>query len=491
ATFLLGTLQAQQGAIGLAIEAFRRAVRLNPRSVDARYNLALAMNLAEDHEAALKHYQRVLKLEPQHVDGTSNYAGTLAKLGRFQDAVDQYRKLIALRPNHAEAYYNLGVALTELDRFEEAIESAERALSINPAYAEAHFIRGVALAELRRVEAALSGYDRAIALKPDYADAHQNRYLLRLLQGDFAGGWPEMEWRRMRTSASATELDAPLWRGDGDGDIAGKTILVHWEQGFGDTIQFCRFVPLLRDLGANVLFMPQRTLLALKRSLGGDLHLVEDGATLPRVDYRCPLMSLPLAFKATPETIPRHIPYLCAEPHRIDAWRNIIGERGFKVGIAWHSAAMGAQPRKSAPLAQFLGIAKLAGVRLISLQKHEGAEELGKLAQGMKVETLGDTFDAGADAFLDTAAVMKNLDLVITIDTSIAHLAGALNVPVWVALKQVPDWRWLMDRSDSPWYPSARLFRQTVRDDWSGVFKRIETALAERLMGGESRERAT
>jgi len=479
AIYLLAVLHAQQGAFTVAVEMFRRAVRLKPHFVDARYNLAFAMNLIGDHDGALKQYQRVLKLDARHIDAINNCASTLAKLGRFQDAIEQYRQLIAAKPDRAESHYNLSILLTELERVDEALESARQAIALHPRYAEAHFSRAVALYEMNRLEEALSSYDTAIALKPDYVDAHCNRAILFLLRGDFGRGWPEMEWRKNRSAAGNFRFDEPLWLGDAA--IAKRTVLVHWEQGLGDTIQFSRFLPLLRELGADVLFMPQRSLRGLLSTLGGDVQLIEDGAALPKFDYHCPLLSLPLAFKTTFESIPKNVPYLSAEPGRVEKWGHIIGDSGFKIGIAWQGNPTQSWMGRYAPLSQFERLAKLPGVRLISLQKNEGSEQIDSRPAGMNVETLGDTFDGGGDAFLDTAAVMTNLDLVITIETSIAHLAGALGVPTWVALKQVPDWRWMLDRSDSPWYPTMRLFRQKVRGDWEGVFRCIEEAVVEEI----------
>src|SRR5215813_4779666 len=323
AIYLLAMLHAQQGALPAAVEMFRRAVRLKPHVVDARYNLAFAMNLVGDHDGALKQYQRILKLDPRHIDAINNCASTLAKLGRFQDAIEQYRQLIAAKPDRAESHYNLSILLTELERFDEALESARQAIVLQPRYAQAHFSRAVALYEMNRLEEALSSYDTAIALKPDYVDAHCNRAILFLLRGDFGRGWSEMEWRKGRSAAGNRRFDKPLWLGDAD--IGKKTVLVHWEQGFGDTIQFSRFLPLLRELGADVLFMPQRSLRGLLSTLGGDVQLIEDGAALPKFDYHCPLLSLPLAFKTTSESIPKNVPYLSAEPGRAEKWGHIIG----------------------------------------------------------------------------------------------------------------------------------------------------------------------
>ncbi len=268
-----------------------------------------------------------------------------------------------------------------------------------------------------------------------------------------------------------------IWTGERD--PSGKTILVHWEQGLGDTIQACRYLKLLEQAGARVLFAPQKALRALMRSLSESIEIVDaDDASLA-FDFHCPLMSLPLAFKTALHSIPAGGPYLSADPQRVERWASRLRGPGFRIGVAWLGSAFGASVGRSAPLAEFRRLAQTPGVRLISLQKGQAGEPLAEPPEGVKVECLGDGFDEGESAFLDTAAVMKVVDLVISVDTAAAHLAGALGVPAWVAVKSVPDWRWLLQRSDSPWYPTIRLFRQKSAGDWRGVFAEIESALAE------------
>jgi hypothetical protein len=269
----------------------------------------------------------------------------------------------------------------------------------------------------------------------------------------------------------------PAWTGKESLD--GKILFIYPEQGLGDTIQFCRYAELAEARGAKVILSVQDPLVRLMRQLGPTIGIVGQDAAPPDFDYHVALMSLPWAFRTDWNTFPARIPYLRAEPERVGKWRRIIGNGGFKVGICWQGNRRGqVDAGRSFPVRQFECLAGLPGVRLISLQKNDGAGQLLDLPAGMTVETLGDDFDSGGDAFVDTAAAMENLDLVITSDTAIAHLAGALGRPTWIALKHVGDWRWFLDRSDSPWYPTVRLFRQSQRGDWAGVFSEIERQLA-------------
>jgi hypothetical protein len=288
------------------------------------------------------------------------------------------------------------------------------------------------------------------------------------------------EWRKLKDEpVGHRQFAAPLWLGSEA--VSGRRILIHWEQGLGDTVQFCRYVRLLEEAGAKVLFAPQQRLRRLMGSLSPTIELVDENDSTLAFDFHCPLLSLPLAFKTELTSVPGRTPYLGAEEGLVSRWRERIGNAGFKIGICWQGATSKIDAGRSFPVSAFEAIARLPGVRLISLHRGSGEAQLQSLPEGMKVETLGAEFDAGPDAFVDSAAVMKCCDLVITSDTAVAHLAGALAVPVWIALKQVPDWRWMLDRADSPWYPTARLFRQQVRDDWSAVFADIQTHLVELL----------
>jgi hypothetical protein len=303
-----------------------------------------------------------------------------------------------------------------------------------------------------------------------------------LMTGDLAEGWRLYEWRKKAFDAPKICSGAQtLW--SGQEPLEKSTLLIYAdEQGLGDTIQFCRYAALARQRGAKVILAVQDRLVTLLRSIGENIELVKTSSAIPDADFRIALLSMPLAFETTLHNIPATVPYLAAERDRVARWRAMLGDDGFKVGICWRASPVrNADTDKSFSLRSFERIAAIPGVRLISLQKHDGLAELRNLPAGMRVETLGDGFDDGHDAFLDTAAVMENLDLVIAPDTAVAHLAGALARPIWVALKFVPDWRWLLDRSDSPWYPTMKLFRQERRGDWSGVFPALETELRARL----------
>ena len=298
------------------------------------------------------------------------------------------------------------------------------------------------------------------------------------MTGQFSQGWELYEWRWKKDTFTSPKrnFSQPLWLGTKD--IAGKTILLHAEQGLGDTIQFCRYAKLVKALGARVILEVPKPLLCLLSGLEGVDELILMGKALPPFDYHCPLMSLPLAFKTTLESIPNKIPYIQSNISNQNKWQERIGETGFKIAICWQGSTKGkVDVGRSFPVSLFEGLAQIDGVRLISLQKNEGVEQLKSLPVGMSVETLPDGFDSGENAFLDSAAVMKCMDLVITSDTALTHLAGALGVKTWLPLQYVPDWRWMLERSDSPWYPNHRLFRQKKSDDWISVFMEMETEL--------------
>jgi hypothetical protein len=394
--------------------------------------------------------------------------------------MSSYDCALAIDPQNADAHYNRGVALQKMGRLEEALASYDQALRLSPDFAESHSARGTALSELGRFEAAIEDYDRAIELAPDYADAHSNKSLSLLLLGSFDPGWKVHEWRKKTFKRlGARTYPQPEWTGRQE--ISGKTLFIHWEQGLGDTIQFCRYAMLAEARGTKVILSVQDGLVRLLKDLSQTLEIIGSQSVPAKFDYHIALMSMPLAFKTDAGNIPAAVSYLRAEPERSVEWRTRLGDHGFKIGIAWHGSQLGTELGKSFPLNSLHGISKLPFVRLVSLQRHEGSEQLAALPEGMKVETLGDDFDFGPDAFLDTAAVMQTLDLVITADTAIAHVAAALGRPTWIALKRVPDWRWLLDRPDSPWYPTIRLFRQRTRDDWTNVFCEMEGELTRML----------
>ena len=494
-----------------ALASYDRAIEINPGFAEARNGRGNVLTALGRLAESVTSLQSAITLKPDYADAWSNLGNAFSALNRLDDALQCYDRAIALRPDFAEAYYNRGIALKDMKRLDDALQSYDRTIALKPDYAEAHSNRGHVVQQLQRQDAALADYDRAVALRPDYpeawnnrgallrelkrfdeavesfdraaalktdfAEVHWNKSLSLLLMGQIAEGFRLYEWRHRRGAPNAPRaFPQAVWTGAED--LGGRRLFVHAEQGLGDTIQFCRYAKLAEAGRAQVVFSVQDSLVRLVQTLGPGIEVVGAQAEPQDSDLQIALLSMPFAFGTNQNTIPAEIPYLRAEPERVAKWRAKIGNRGFKVGICWQGEKSGViDIGRSFPLTHFEGLSKIPGVRLISLQKNAGVEQLHELPAGMSVETLGDEFDAGPDAFLDTAAAMESLDLVIASDTAIAHLAGALGRPVWVALKYVPDWRWLLDRADSPWYPTMRLFRQKTQGDWPAVFADIAQEL--------------
>jgi tetratricopeptide (TPR) repeat protein len=509
----LGNALRQLGELDEAVSCGRRAIALLPGYAEAHSNLGIALEARGEREEALAHCREAVRLLPEFPEAHNNLGLVLNELGRFAEAVGSCREALRLRPGYAEAYNNLGTAFLRqerwddavacfdqalqlrpdlamvhvglassfwrLDRIPEAIAHGEEALRLQPDLAPAHSVMGAICFVQGRHNEALAYFDRALRSPPGLADARFNRGLVRLLLGDLPEGWHDYEWRLQCVTHAFAPLPRPIWDG---APLAGRTILLHPEQGLGDTLQFIRYVPLVRQRGGKVIVACQPPLVSLLTSCADIDGVVPQGGAMPACDIHAPLLSLPAIFESTLATIPRHIPYLFADDDLVEHWRRELAAfPGFKVGIAWKGSSAHPLDRyRSIPLAQFAPLA-LDGVHLLSLQKGDGIEQLRDLAGRFAVTDLGGSLDETAGAFMDTAAVMKSLDLVITTDTAIAHLAGALGVPVWVALPFVPDWRWLLDREDSPWYPTMRLFRQKVPQRWEDVFARIAGEL-ERLV---------
>lgn len=479
ARHMLGVLKAQQGATEEALELLTMALAQKPDVPDALFNYGNVLKGAGRRDEALAAYDRALQARPDYPAARAaraelrNLRGNeLREAGRPEEALASYEGALADVSAYPDALNNRAVAQWSMGRSDEALAGLDAALALKPDYVEAHYNRGNVLRDMTRLADAEEAYDRAIALNADFAPAYRNKAFSALLRGDFARGLPLLEWRKkLNPPIEARAYSQPLWTGVED--IKGKTLFLYIEQGLGDTIQFYRFVTPLLERGAHVVLSVQDSLLGLLEGATPRVRLIGSRQMPSAFDYHIPLMSMPLALGLTVDAIPAAAPYLAAEPERVARWRARIGSRGFKIGVAWQGARSGVTSR-AMPLSSFAPLTRLAGVRLISLQKGDGCEQLAALPQA---ESLGDDFDAGSNAFLDSAAVMESLDLVITLDSALAHLAGALGRPVWVALKQVPDWRWFLDRDTSPWYPSMRLFRQGAEGDWAHVFARMEAEL--------------
>ena len=471
-----GILLLELGRLIEAEGSLFEAIRLKPDFPAAYSNLgATLQELGRPIEAEIC-LREAIRLKPDFSDAYINLGATLQDLGRLGEAEISLREAIRLKPDFFHAYINLGATLLELGRVIEAESSFRVAIRHKPDSTVAHNNLGSALQDLGRHGEAEISFREAIRLKPDNHDARANLGLSMLSLGNFKDGL-EMYQSRLGNKQLLKfrrNFSFPLWLGDQP--LAGKTVLLHAEQGLGDTVQFCRFVPIVSAQGARVILEVQRSLINLLKDLPGVSVLVAAGDPLPAFDFHCPLPSLPLALKTEIESIPQAKSYLKAEPDRERYWKEQLKGNLIRIGISWQGSKGKIDVGRSFDVSLFEKIAQLPQVRLISLQRGYGSEQLMNLPKGMEVVNLGDDFDTGG-AFVDTAAVMKNLDLVITSDTAIAHVAGALGVKVWVALKHAPDWRWLLDREDSPWYPSMRLFRQQTREDWRGVFGQIEQAL--------------
>lgn len=468
----LGNVFLQSGNFAEALASYDRALALKPDMAEVLNNRGTALRMLNRLEDALASHDRALALEGSLALAHANRGSALAGLDRFGEALESFDRAIALDPASALAHSNRGGALHKLQRFAEALESHDRAIALAPMLAHAHVSRGQTLAELGRYDQALEAYDRALALEPQAAEAQFGRATTLLVTGRFREGWQAYENRLRRVAADSLRPGGrPRWTGRED--IAGKTLFIEAEQGLGDMIQFCRYAALCADRGARVILTARPNQVRLLQGLDRRIEVRAQEDRPTAFDYHIPLMSLPLAFDAGPGGFAARVPYLCAEPGRVERWRRQIGDAGFKIGLCWQGGP--GNPARSFPPSALAEIASRPGVRLISLQKGAGCEQTA--ASSIKIESLGEDYDAGAHGFLDAAAAMQTVDLVISCDTSLAHLAGALARPVWVALKFAPDWRYGIGRDDCPWYPTMHLFRQERPGDWQSVFARMAGAL--------------
>lgn len=464
-----------------ALEQYGAALKAEANFAHARSGraaLLMALSRAQD---ALGDLRRLTSEFPGDASLHNRQGLALAELLRFDEALPAFDRALALAPRDPGFWHNRGVTLWNMERYEEAVASYDKALALNPGLFITMSNRANTLDELLRLDEAMAAHDRVVASWPDFVSGHWNRSQGRMLRGDWAEGLKEFEWRKRRPEMQGEYLTSREW--SGAEDLAGKTLLIRAEMGLGDTIHFVRYAALAQARGARVVLAAQAPLMRLlSESLVPPADMViEKYDEPPPHDYQIASMSLPLAFGTSVENAPARVPYLQPDPARVTAWRQKLGNGGFKIGICWRGGRVGNDMGRTFPLALLAPIAALPGVRLISLQKGEGEAQLASLPPGMAVETLGDDFDAGPDAFLDTIAVMQACDLVISCDTSIAHLAGACARPLWMATKKLPEWRWLLGRSDSVWYPTARLFRQHAVGDWSCVFAEMENELKQLL----------
>ncbi|MGC1522897.1 MAG: tetratricopeptide repeat protein, partial [Steroidobacteraceae bacterium] len=507
-----------------ALASFDRALGIQPGAATPRHNRGLALMSLERHAEALASFDLALELAPGHAPTHLWRAKALIALSRPEEALASLNRPTPA-PAEFETHFQRGVALAKLERYEESAASFSEALILDRNSAEAFNNRGAVLVRLFRPAEALNDFLNAVVRRPDYVDAYINtgntakglghydealhnferaltirpddptatwsKAVLKLALGAFQDGWPLYEARFRLPHAAALQRGFEVPRWSGVESLEGKTLFVHSEQGLGDTLQFCRYIGALEAMGANVVFEVQPQLKKLLHSLDRRASVIGRGEPLPPFDLHTPLLSLPLAFHTEMASIPGGVPYLKVDPAAMRSWKQRLEVLpGLKVGLNWHgnpeAEKHSALQARSFPLRAAAALARLPGVSLVSLQKGPGAEQRGQVEFGEAVMQLTDPQRLGPDEIADeTAAIMVGLDLIITADTALAHLAGALGVPVWVVLQAVPDWRWLIDRDDSPWYPTMRLFRQRISGDWAEVLGRVAAELASVALQGD------
>ncbi len=467
-----------------AMASLDRALALKPDHPAALQGRAQLRETRDNIAGALADLQRLADQKPGDADTQAGLGHLLRELKRYEEALAAFDRALALSPNFASAHNSRGNVLIELNRLDEALAAYDRALALDSHYAFARVNRGNALRYLGRVDEALESFEKAIRLAPDLADAHWNKALLQLSHGDLAHGLAGYEWRWRRGVEAARGFAQPLWQGE---ELSGKTILLHAEQGLGDSIQMLRYLPMVADKLANnggriVLELPE-PLLPLVTDPA--VTLVRRGDALPPFDVQCPLMSLPLACRTTLATIPAPVPYLKVPAERLEKWETKLAAAASpRVGLVWCGRTDHTNDHnRSIPLARLAPVLSVPGVSFVSLQRETRDSDLAEFARWPNLTR----FDDALADFADTAAAIAQLDLVIAVDTAVAHLAGALNQPLWLLLSHIQDWRWFVGRSDSPWYPSARLFRQTTPGDWQSVIAGLRVALEDfaqtRLVG--------
>jgi tetratricopeptide (TPR) repeat protein len=467
ALHLLGVVTHQTARPDLAIDLIRQAIAINPVEASFHANLGVALQGLGRPEEAIACYRTAIGLRPQQPEAHNSLGNALAASGRLDEALVSYRTAIALRPNYAEAHYNLGITLKEQGRAEESVACYRKAIALRSDYQQAHYNLGNAFRDLRQLDAAITSYRRAIDVRPDFPDAHHNLALALLAQGDLAVGWAEYEWRWKTSQLSEAQCGfaQPQWRGE---PAAGKTLLIHAEQGFGDTIQFCRYTTLAAARGLQVVLEVQPPLVRLLRGLPGVDRVLSRGEDLPAFDLHCPMLSLPLAFATTLATIPATPSYLSTDAALAETWRTrlaSVSEPGPRIGLAWAGKPSNlADLRRSMAPDRLAPLFALSGLRFVSLQQAGPKPP----ADVPMIDFMEEMID-----FADTAALIANLDLVISVDTAVAHLAAALGKPVWLLDRFDACWRWLDGRRDSPWYPSLRLYRQRRPGDWDSVLAEV------------------
>ena len=455
-----------------------KAISFRPLSAKLWINKGLTYSGLEQHQDALALYEKAIAINPNLAESWTNKGNAVFALGHHKESIEHHQKAIELNPDYAQAWYNLGVSFTALKNHQQSIASYIKAIELKPNYAKTWYNLGVSYFTLKRYQESIASYDQAIRIKPDYAEAYWNKSAAQLKIGDLSNGWKNFEARANIKNSPLGSIFNSVPRLKDLSDIKNKKILIWSEQGFGDSIQFCRYLPELASLGARVTFMTPLELVELMESLEGDIRITEKCNDLSEFTYQAPLMSMPLIFNTELESVPSSHPYLKPNPAKKKIWtERLSSSRSLRVGLVWSGSPKADQPEMKArniPLAMISRLQHLHNIEFYSLQKGESAES----ELGLNMPTIWPTnnllnYAAELKNFSDTAALIANLDLVISIDTSTAHLAAALGKPTWILNRYDSCWRWLEDRIDSPWYPSVTLYRQKTPGDWEEVLNLV------------------
>lgn len=504
----LGTAHAQRGDLVTSMELYNRVIKLKPDYAEAQANrgnvlrllnryaealdgydeaLRLRPGYAEAHcnrgitlrdmlclEEALMSQERAISIKPDYAQAWKNKGSVLNDLGRFEEALACQNRVITLCPHDAQAFVFRGHSQHRLRRFEEAVESYDRALQLRPNYAEAHYDRSLSLRELLRLEEAIQSCEDAVKVRPDYAEAWWNEAEMRILLGDYERGWPmfEWRWRSAHYGKVMRHFAAPLWLGEEC--LVGKSILIHLDGGYGDTLNFCRYVCLLVARGARVIFEVQASLVALLQGSFPQVQVIGSGEGLPECDFQCPLMNLPGAFRLPLELIPSRLPYVQVPRPVLARWEARLGPKQRpRIGLAWSGSRDHSNDAQRSMTCLAMAGLLTQEAEFHCLQKYIREEDRAVVGQ-LPIRV----WERELEDFAETAGLVMAMDLIVCVDTSIAHLAGALGKPTWVLLPHVPDMRWLLDRDDSPWYPGVmRLFRQPQGGEWDAVVTTVCAAM--------------
>lgn len=474
AFYNLGKAYQNQGKFNEASNAFKQVTKLQPQFADAHFCRGICLHFLERFTEAIICFDDVIRLHPNTVHAHNAKGISLYHSGNYIDALDTLQEALSLNQQSTEIYNNLGLAYHKLNQFDAALENYNLALTINPNYADAYSNRGLTYQALKNTTEALKDYDKCLQIEPNHPDAHWNKALIKIQLGEYHEGWALYEWRWQSFSKKwARHYQQPLWLGESS--IRDKTILIYPEQGYGDFIQFCRYIPMLLELGAKVILETPAPLMALAtNAFRGDIQLIESGKTLPKFDIQCPIMSLPLAFKTTLENIPSTFPYLKPEPNKVQLWQEKLGKKTKpRVGLVWSGSTWHKNDHnRSIKFQTLLPLLELP-FEFHSLQKEIQVQDQAIFNKSSIQNHQQDLKD-----FADTSALIDQMDVMISVDTAVAHLTGALDKKLFLLLPSNPDYRWMLDRKGSPWYPSAQLLRQSVIGDWAQVIENLKISLA-------------